>query len=220
MGSRLNFRFVNNRKRFWKPRVEARLQNESPVATTVAPVAVAVAPSSPKGAQKSPVSPRANVDMKTVGNSLSRSSSHVSLVPTKMARICSQEHISTLHVVSETSSSVSDSASEGGDILESNQRDFGAAAPSQANESNVVPAYVGYKDGYGQEPPQDSPPLTPVRKRSSSIEDFGGLQTTRRKKFRRVSLETWRGACQEAPSAYCESLPTLEEATQLFGYAN
>merc|ERR1712183_220253 len=39
-----------------------------------------------------------------------------------------------------------------------------------------------------------------------------------RKKFRRVSMELWRVSCQNACSAYDESLPTLEEAAQPFGF--
>ena len=39
-----------------------------------------------------------------------------------------------------------------------------------------------------------------------------------RPKYRRVSLDMWRSACKTASYVYDESLPSLEEATQLFGY--
>ena len=41
---------------------------------------------------------------------------------------------------------------------------------------------------------------------------------TPRPKYRRVSLDMWRSACKTAGDTYDESLPSLEEATQLFGY--
>ena len=41
-----------------------------------------------------------------------------------------------------------------------------------------------------------------------------------RKKFRRVSVELWRDACHSAKNTYADSLPTMEEASRLFGYTN
>ena len=56
---------------------------------------------------------------------------------------------------------------------------------------------------------------TKSRKRSLVAE-----QPTPRPKFRRVSVQLWKDACQSAPCYDHEMLPTLEEATQLFGYAS
>jgi hypothetical protein len=39
-----------------------------------------------------------------------------------------------------------------------------------------------------------------------------------RPKYRRVSVDLWKEACQMAKNGYDEALPSLEEATQLFGY--
>lgn len=39
-----------------------------------------------------------------------------------------------------------------------------------------------------------------------------------RPKYRRVSIETWKKACEDAHDGYCDSLPTLEEAARLFGF--
>ena len=41
-----------------------------------------------------------------------------------------------------------------------------------------------------------------------------------RPKYRRVSIDTWKIACKKACDVYDESLPSLEEAAQLFGYAS
>lgn len=40
-----------------------------------------------------------------------------------------------------------------------------------------------------------------------------------RPKFRRVSIDLWKEACQSADDSYDVSLPTLEEAATLFGFA-
>jgi hypothetical protein len=40
-----------------------------------------------------------------------------------------------------------------------------------------------------------------------------------RKKYRRVSLDLWIDACRNAPHNSDESLPSLEEASRLFGYS-
>ena len=39
-----------------------------------------------------------------------------------------------------------------------------------------------------------------------------------RPKYRRISLDTWKSACMKACDGYDESLPSLEEASRLFGY--
>jgi hypothetical protein len=44
-------------------------------------------------------------------------------------------------------------------------------------------------------------------------------EATPRKKFRRESLEMWRKACVTAQDIYDHDLPTLEEATLLFGFS-
>jgi len=45
--------------------------------------------------------------------------------------------------------------------------------------------------------------------------------TTPRHKFRRVSMDLWKEACLQADNGfYDKTLPSLEEAAQLFGYAS
>ena len=61
-------------------------------------------------------------------------------------------------------------------------------------------------------------PSTPKRARpqDENVEEV----TTPRPKYRRVSIELWKSACLTTSNSYDEALPSLEEATQLFGYAS
>jgi hypothetical protein len=52
-----------------------------------------------------------------------------------------------------------------------------------------------------------------------SYETASGAQAPPRPKYRRVSCDLWREACQSSSNGYDSSLPTLEEAALLFGYA-
>ena len=56
-------------------------------------------------------------------------------------------------------------------------------------------------------------------KRSMSSALFEAVDNVApRAKYRRVSLDLWKIACRTATNVYDESLPSLEEAAQLFGY--
>ena len=62
----------------------------------------------------------------------------------------------------------------------------------------------------------------PIQKRKlcqAQLEQFEEIPDTPRKKFLRASFEVWKAACQNNADVYCASLPTLEEAVHLFGYA-
>lgn len=59
-----------------------------------------------------------------------------------------------------------------------------------------------------------------TKKRRATCALFDAVENVSpRDKFRRVSLDVWKDACKNACHMYDESLPSLEEATQLFGYA-
>lgn len=45
-------------------------------------------------------------------------------------------------------------------------------------------------------------------------------QGTARKRFRTVSIDVWRKKCQDASNVYDEALPSLEEASRLFGFTS
>jgi hypothetical protein len=54
---------------------------------------------------------------------------------------------------------------------------------------------------------------------SSSSSPTPDAVVERRNKYRRVSLDMWVDACNNASHIHDESLPTLEEASRLFGYS-
>ena len=45
-------------------------------------------------------------------------------------------------------------------------------------------------------------------------------QGTARKRFRTVSIDVWRKKCQDAANVYDDALPSLEEASRLFGFTS
>lgn len=57
------------------------------------------------------------------------------------------------------------------------------------------------------------------KKRPTSCALFAVENLAPRPKYRRVSIDTWKDACKKAFHVYDEALPSLEEATQLFGYS-
>ena len=60
--------------------------------------------------------------------------------------------------------------------------------------------------------------VTPKRRRTTTNETD---VVSPRRKFRRASLDLWKEACQSAACVYNdEELPSLEEASTLFGYTS
>lgn len=57
------------------------------------------------------------------------------------------------------------------------------------------------------------------KKRTAACALFESVQNVDpRPKYRRISIDTWKDACKNACHTYDESLPSLEEATELFGF--
>lgn len=231
--------FVNNRKRYWKPRVEARIQQQSHVAPVVAVAPVPVVPLDTQACHVViPASPE-TVTNKDVNQTapglvhfdLPRTASQNSFVGTDISKVLSRrDSAASLHLISEGSTSGSASVSisdEAGDAVsyEESTEDYTTESFSKCDDeaSVSVPKTETVQQSTGQPSSQVTPPSTPPKKRI--IMDQVGvtdelLVTTPRKKFRRVSMETWRDACQSASDVYCESLPTFEEAVKLFGFTN
>jgi hypothetical protein len=66
-----------------------------------------------------------------------------------------------------------------------------------------------------------SRPSKPHKKRSHVVvEEQDSMHDAPRKRFRRVSLDLWIESCQKAAHVNDEALPSLEEASRLFGYSN
>jgi hypothetical protein len=241
--------FVNNRKRYWKPRVEARIQQQAHAAASAHAAAVAAVVNSTT--HTNPISPDATykptLHLGTPGLvhfDLPRTVSQSSLVGSDISKALSRRDSSqSLQLVSETSSSGSVSASDGGDTTEetsetsssgsvsasdggdtteetSSEQDYTMESftKSEVDSSSSAPLHV--EQTTGQNSSQVSPPSTPIKKRMVPTKIEEPIPSTPRRKFRRISLDTWKDACQEASDVYCASLPTLEEASKLFGYSN
>jgi hypothetical protein len=221
--------FVNNRKRYWKPRVEVRLQQQAQAAAakahTAAVAAVTAAahtnPVSPGPKSKStlPIPPGNGFATFDLGASATseKSESYPHLVGTDFARVMADQRSSARRdgqVVSETSSSSSVSTSEEGDNSDSPQDD---ECPQVAEASE--PRTALETQASGESSSSEMSFSRPMISRAKRTVDQESVQTPR-KKFRRLSLNSWRDACQNADHTYDESLPSLEEATQLFGYAD
>lgn len=229
--------FVNNRKRYWKPRVEARIQQHSNVATVVAVAPVpmvpldtqachTIIPVSPDTAVKQDVNPPPGL----VHFDLPRTASQNSFVGTDISKVLSRrDSTPSLHLISESSTSGSASVStsdEGTDAVSyvESTEDYTTESFSKCDDdvSVSIPKTETAQQSTGQPSCQVTPPSTPPKKRIflDRVEGTDEIFVTPRKKYRRVSMETWRDACQAASDVYCESLPTLEEAAKLFGFTN
>lgn len=217
--------FVNNRKRYWKPRVEARIQQQAHAAAVAVTAHAAVVAAAANASQVvTPVTPdpgfRPTFNLGSNGLiqfDIPRTSSQNSLVGTDLSKVLSRrDSAQSLHMVSEASSS----GSEAGDANSEVTEDYTTESFTKAEEEEQPAVFSPFQQSTGQNSSQVSPPPSPPKKRLIVSRMEETMPSTPRKKFRRVSLETWRDACQEATDVYCDSLPTLEEATQLFGYAN
>jgi len=218
--------FVNNRKRYWKPRVEARLQPPSS-ATSMVVSAQSIMTASIATAQSivAPISPDTCTLVKStsssdfIGFDFPRTSSQASMVGTEISNFLGRkDSIQSLNLISEASSNASVSGSEAEDGSEASTNEDYSIEPFVQAEVTATPNPLAQTSG--QTSSQVSPPTSPSKKRLFLSRMEKPVQETPRKKFRRSSIETWRDACQEATDVYCESLPTLEEATRLFGFAN
>jgi hypothetical protein len=220
--------FVNNRKRYWKPRVEARLHQQAHAAAAAAQ-SHAVAAVTPAAQTRSPVTPESSFKpnlttmLPTNGFvNFDLSTPQTSLVGTEFGQFfAARTRDPAVHAISVTSSSASVSGSDGdmSDSSSSSEEDHAQDAPvetsaskGQATESESQEQTAGHASS------QVSKPMLPPAPSKRPVQAAQECAQSPRKKFRRVSLELWRDVCQNAPTVYCDSLPTLEEATQLFGF--
>eukprot|EP00980_Cylindrotheca_fusiformis_P005463 scaffold1169_cov120-Cylindrotheca_fusiformis.AAC.13 len=229
--------FVNNRKRYWKPRVEARLQQQAQAAAAAAQAHAAAVAAVTAATHTNPVSPSpgskntfkmtpntgfVTFDLGTPETTETKSYPH--LVETDFASVLADQRSRAKQdsrLVSESSSSSSVSSTEEGDLSDAPQEDecsvaAVATSPVTPTRKALETQASGESSSSVVSVSQDvTPPPPSMRKRVHYQEE--PVQTPR-KKYRRISLDLWRDACQNANHAYDESLPSLEEATQLFGY--
>jgi hypothetical protein len=226
--------FVNNRKRYWKPRVEARLQHQAHAAAAAVQAHAAAIAVVTATANTNPVSPDQGFKPTLTlppGNGFvtfdlgpsatsEKSESFPHLVGTDFVRVLADHGSSSspeVRTVSETSSSASVSPSEG-DFSDSTPEDDcsqGATGESVSEEVSCTRAQASRESSTPEKTAACRPTPQSSSKRSLKQEPV----ESPRKKFKKASLELWRESCENAGSAYDESLPTLEEAAQLFGYA-
>ena len=230
--------FVNNRKRYWKPRVEARLQQQAQAAAAAAQAhAVAVAAVT-AAAHVNPVTPDSGfkptltlqaplnefVNFDLVGTPTK--ATQIPLVGTDFARILTSRNPA---VVSETSSAASSSVSDGeasDAASESGSSQAGNPSSESSNRQCESTEMATNGDAFtesrekasGTSSTQVSATSHMTTSSKRKLRGLDGVQRTR-KKFRRCTLEVWREVCQNATHVYDEDLPSMEEASRMFGYA-
>jgi len=253
--------FVNNRKRYWKPRVEARLQQQARAAAAAAQAhAVAVAtvsvhstnPVSPEQGFKPTLTVPGNgfvtFDLGSPARLPSPSTTKQSyphlVETTDMTRVLRRNPYE--RIVSETSSSASVTASEEGNVSdatstsqeevlsiktttstsaeqqqeeEMEDQDYNSSQQPSGESSSSVSSIPSTSANVSLSEDSSSV-MGPIKKKKKREHHQATVfSESPRKKFRRVSIELWRETCQNARNVYNdEALPSLEEATQLFGY--
>mmetsp|Transcript_41763 Transcript_41763/g.100566 ORF Transcript_41763/g.100566 Transcript_41763/m.100566 type:complete len:329 (+) Transcript_41763:180-1166(+) len=259
--------FVNNRKRYWKPRVEARLQQQARAAAAAAQAHAAAVAVATASVHTNPVSPdhgyKPTITLPPGNGFVTFDLGSPSLTPTKltsrythlvetdMARVIADQTVNAQRderIVSESSSSGSSSgsvtASDEGTISDTttyqeeetvhgsiktsptelqqqqqeqeeteDEQDYSSEQTTGESSSSVSIASISAAVSLSEE----SFAVRPTKKRV--IETPVVVTEAPRKRFRRVSIELWRETCQNACHANDDTLPSLEEASQLFGFS-
>jgi len=208
--------FVNNRKRFWKPRVEARLleqvQTQGPKATLIKPDRITPSPSKSTYARSNSLTRVVSSSkMPSIVDDLSTTNRIIDDdLQTKNVVTLPFTLVSPPALVSAGSVSVSSEDQENSTMLTAEE------APDELNSnSEQVDACILRPTGETQ---TDSGHYSTTASKRKFEED--DEQPSPRPKYRRVSFDLWKEACQNTTNIYDNGLPSLEEATQLFGYSN
>lgn len=229
--------FVNNRKRYWKPRVEAKIRKPS-LKNILMPLK--------QSRQQSDASFNHNhnislVDMVTQmhAQEVSRpqtprriSSSGVTVMPDHNSSLVSPWSVISMQSIVSSSeensiTSSSSSADSVGDLSGSSQeteepiteRETICLDVLRPASSGDVPTTMEDVTTHSDSPSESD---VPSRKRKVVVPECPQKAvelTVPRPKFRRFSVELWKDACRSAENVYDHELPSLEEAVTLFGYA-
>jgi len=235
--------FVNNRKRYWKPRVEARLhhqaQAQATAATSITSVTTTATPAvsnsgsdsssstsnSSNSRYGSPVNggPYIALDMTQPSSALLAhrilpSGDHASAPQTQQQKVVSSVPTSELHQVSEASSasSESDNQSFTNDMDDDMSNSAAPSIKTVSTTSSQVKSVMTSTTTITKRA-RSVTEESPMIKRKRSIDEFS-IFPTNRTKFMKQSPTMWREACVEAVHAYDDALPSVEEAAHLFGY--
>jgi hypothetical protein len=196
---RLNNWFVNNRIRYWKPRMEALQRQHQPNKDTVRTEANKIAPASLVSQ-----SPRVDVGAPNWFEQVAKmlpelqSPSHQTLAP------CSP---SSAHAVSDASTSANDSStsSDDGDVSDD------SSVVNYSGKTRVKEAVL-----HESKSSTNNASTRSIRKRHPN-ED---ILPYPRSKFSRKNVDLWRAACKTTARLNDKNLPTFDEAACLFGYAS
>lgn len=260
--------FVNNRKRFWKPRVEARLQQQLQAQTTA--VSIASRPQSIERAvfqtsqPRSPLAfntrPRDNNTISSVETrvfapdqtSFQIITNHHTFVPPHSSGYSVNDNSQVVSMGSSSCSSDTDSTSlsncsnDGNDVFCTNEDAFES---SQRASKEVIVENNTALSLYSDVADTDRQVISPCRdpilassksmKRSRSKSDLlpftcarkiivcprslsfnGSTDTSLVEPTRKRScVVNWQSACRNARHGYDNSLPSFEEAANLFGFS-
>lgn len=205
---KLNNWFVNNRIRYWKPRMEA-LQKQQPSQPTKRSTPQQQQVES-KTRSASTAATAAEAREKPVPSSSVEATTKdcpevkCTVQGTSKLELPKPVH-SLLHEVSDASVSTNDSSASDED--QEIGRDTHFSHSSSLTYDDVVEF--------------NSPPRR-VLKRPRWEEDESVLANiaSPRTKYRQKNIETWKTACETSPKLHDTSLPSLDEAACLFGYSS
>lgn len=186
---RLNNWFVNNRIRYWKPRMEAlqRQKREEEKALNVAGI----------NAKLGPTNKTSNLLDQSSTNSIVDANSRAQTLPKSQSQ-APQPSSSSVGIVSDAST-VSTEGSEDGNL------------------NDVLSAIKTIQVRQIKSPPKSKPTLGNNIKRKR--EEFPVVESSPRSKYRRKNIKLWRNACESSSKLTDDALPSLDEAACLFGFS-
>eukprot|EP00980_Cylindrotheca_fusiformis_P002234 scaffold517_cov119-Cylindrotheca_fusiformis.AAC.17 len=188
---RLNNWFVNNRIRYWKPRMEA-IQKEKGVepssGTSVCSVSSSVG--------KSSLFDQTTESTKGVQHKTPTQTIETRAPPSSSSSVC---------LVSDVSTSANDSTDDGNasDVL-----------------SDIETIQVKVRTFNKSTPDPSRTSLGKRRNLDESIRDNEKIGSSPRSKYSRKNVTLWRAACESSRRVYDDALPSLDEAACLFGYSS
>ena len=208
--------FVNNRKRYWKPRVEAQLQKQRQEGKTTVSLSTFSTP---------PPSPDRSPDRHYLSARVSiGSATDVFSSPSNAFLVNNAPHPRAVSVGSASSiSSASDGIHSFDDEVDSVDAAASDAAASDTSEK------IEIIDGDGlvkrscliveSEEDRQKPPSKRIRRmRMNSVHRIE--EGSPRPTYRGRDTKQWRDVCRKARNGFVYTLPTLEEAAVMFGYSD
>lgn len=222
--------FVNNRKRFWKPRVEARLKESQEILKRDGSVLSLVDVSNSRASlMESSLSPRrSSSKRKTAKRAITvieEDSRHIISEQNSVASVDSEDDASiddthkiesiNVHILRPTEGDVPSLADVSvlpnvpSDRVLQTYENCAIASFSDEEVLRIKKHYLAVYVSNTRRP-------TVVKRKAEQT----SVSSPPRAKFHRVSIDLWKESCQNSSFYDHERLPSLEEAAQLFGYAS